>query len=278
MGNPSIRLQEALDNVGKTGAPVIFIDDSGLPGSAIEGISSEEKIFSAVVVPPSCSQEVLKATFDISRELQKISSQLLAVPTIKEFHFCHICHGRHEFESVPVEARIGMLEFMATFLMYYPMEIVTVGWEESRNRELLSEGLPQRLGPFNFKKREHTALLFLLLKLRDYVEKKAWIALPSVFCDEGFAKHGMVLMANLPFLRSFFEKALFFVDSKTVPGIQIADFAAFMLARHKVVLDKWQKGRKLNQIDSAIIEIMNSINAKYSNLPKRLVLKTGSRS
>lgn len=259
VSNTKLRLQEALDHVTKGGAPAIFVDDSGLPGTAIEGVSSEEKIFSAVLVPLSCSQEVLRSTFEISTELQKIGSELLGAPGIKEFHFCHICHGRKEFENMPVEPRIGMLKFMATFLTHYPLEIITVGWEEARNKELISQGLPERLGPFNLREREHTALLLLLFKLRDYVEKKAWVLLPSLFCDEGFAKHGMVLTGNIPFLRSFYKQALFFVDSKMIPGIQIADFTAFMLARHKVVLDKWQRGQSLNQIDSTIMELMNSI-------------------
>lgn len=97
-------------------------------------MSSEEKIFSAVLVPLSCSQGVLGATFEISTELQKIGSELLGSPGIKEFHFCHICHKSKEFENVPVEPRKGMLKFVATFLAHYPPEIITVGWEEAHQQ------------------------------------------------------------------------------------------------------------------------------------------------
>jgi hypothetical protein len=270
MAKPKLRIQEAIDNVLKGGAPCVFIDDSGLPGTNIKGVSSEEKIFCSVVAPPSCSKEVMEASFEISEELQKISMDILGISEIKEFHFCHIYHASKEYKDVPLQARIGLFEFMAKFLVHYPLEVITVGLEESRNKEFIMSGLPEHLPPIDFRKVEQTAFWFLIFKLRDYFTQKSYPSIPSAFCDVGLAKQGTAIQGNVPFLKNFFKHAIFFIDSSLLPGIQIADFAAFMLSRHKVVLGKWQNRQRLNQMDEMVIELMNYVYPKYTNLPKKM--------
>ena len=95
----------------------------------------------------------------------------------------------------------------------------------------------------------------------------------EVFCDQGFYKQGRVLSGNISLLQNFYKRAVFFVDSAKVPAIQMADFTAFLLSRHKVVFNKWRKNRDLNRMDTMILRLMNLLHYKYFNLPKYFFYK-----
>lgn len=275
------KLQEVLGHVYQNEAPVVFIDDSGIHKKT-EGKNPtlEEKIFTAVVVPPSCASEVLNETFKISNELRQVCQESLGAPEVKEFHFCDIFHKKNEFEDIPLKSRIGMFEFMAMFIEHYPVEIVTVGWQEMRNRKLVQDlkSLIQskHLLSFDFENIEHSAFLLLTFKLRNHVKEKQWETLPVVFCDEGLYNKDRALISNMSLFEYFYQKAVFFVDSTEIPGIQIADFAAFLLSRHNAVLPKWLKNVKLNQMDTTILKLMNRLHSKYVGLPRFLVARRGN--
>jgi len=252
------------------------VDDSGIYETGGKA-SLTEKIFSAVIVPPSCASEVLSETFTISSELQRICRESLGAPRVKEFHFCDVFHGKEAFENIPLESRIGMFEFMATFVDYYLLEIVAVGWSDTRNRQLIRdfESVVQvkRIGFFNLESIEHSTFLLLVFKLRNYIRDKNWEFLPSIFCDEGIYGNHLMLVSDVPLFQNFYDGAIFFVDSAKVPGIQIADFTAFLLSRHKIALRKWRKDENLNLMDATILKLMNKLNPKYVGVPKTFETK-----
>ena len=104
------------------------------------------------------------------------------------------------------------------------------------------EALPERLGPFNFKKHEDLALFFLLIRVKWHLEKNyaAQERLARVFVDEGFQNNGAAIVIK-PLRNVFADGLICFAQSSSILPLQLADFAAFK----ELILKYLKKARKV---------------------------------
>jgi len=90
--------------------------------------------------------------------------------------------------------------------------------------------LPERLAPFDFTRPEDSALFFLLIRLKWFMQETTGYPTVKarVFIDEGYKKNGVAI--QIPTFESAFADGLVcFASSSCILPIQLADFAAFAL-------------------------------------------------
>src|SRR6266850_4038538 len=98
--------------------------------------------------------------------------------------------------------------------------------------------LPSLPVPLNLKEPRVWSLVVLLIKACDHIRNVRHGAQQAiVFCDQGLLKSGCGI--HLPICPDVINNnIIYFVDSKIETGIQLADFAAFVLNRHQQILQK----------------------------------------
>jgi len=224
----------------------VFIDDTGSPGLKVTSSSlhPERKTWVGVIVRPPQMPEVFEQFHEVIEELKTLTGA-------EEFHFADIYGGKGEFKGIDLKKRLGLFRFMTKIFKMYRFPVFVKTFNPDTLAALHSKArFPKRICPFNLFKQEDLALLFLLIRIKWYIEKNR--AAPGitarVFVDEGYKKHGVAIL--IPKWVSMFEdgQICFARSSETYP-LQLADFAAYVLNRSQLILDKIRSGRKISSLD-----------------------------
>jgi hypothetical protein len=241
----------------------VFVDDTGSPGLSTAGqhLHPERKTWVAVICPPDDMAEVMR---QMPRSLEELQRQTGA----NEFHFTDIYAGKGNFKKVSPSLRVALFEFMANIFLVYNFPIIVQTLDPVSVQELRARAdFLTQVGPFNLAKHEDVALLFLLVRVKKFLEQHAdgpgpWA---RVFVDEGegFKKNGAAI--RMPTFTSCFADGLVcFAKSDSVFPIQLADFAAFALNRSQFILAK----EKMADFDRTLLEISSPIAWNYQNIAK----------
>ncbi len=128
--------------------------------------------------------------------------------------------------------------------------------------------MPDRIPPFDFTREEDTALFFLLIRLKRFIEKTPEFpnVIARVFIDEGYKKNGVAL--KIPTFETVFGDGLVcFGKSSSIMPIQLADFAAFALNRTQLI-----GGRdKRSSLDQRLLQILSQVALNYLNIEQKIV-------
>lgn len=237
----------------------VVVDDTGSPGdkNTPGSLHPQRKSWVAVVLTPGQAREV-------SEQLPQALALLRTETGASEFHFTDIYSGRKAFADLPIELRLSLFGFMAYIFTTYqfPIIVQTLDPDNSMYQQM-RDNFPGDIGPFKSDKPGDIALLMLLIRTKWFLKEQGVTPATAarVFIDEGFMKHGRAF--NLNAFRDVFDQGLLcFADSRSVPHIQLADFAAFALNRTQWLLGKQQ----LSPIDQALIEILSPITWNFVNI------------
>ncbi len=265
----SPRYRNYLNQLARGECYGIFVDDTGSPGlkHTPPNVHPERKSWVGVCVAPDLMPEVLEQFPQALGELQRISGAT-------EFHFADICAGRGPFKTVDLQIRLGLFEFMACIFSMHRFPVIVQTFDPLTLADIRARSsgrLPERLPPFDFTKPEDTALFFLLIRLRRFMEETTtYPAVKArVFIDEGYKKDGVAIQIPT-FEAAFADGLVCFASSSSILPIQLADFAAFALNRSQLILGKEQR----NSLDNRVLEILSPIAWNYQNIEKRVVSLT----
>lgn len=239
----------------------IFIDDTGSPGnmSELPPLDPERKTWVGVVVEPEIMPEVVAQFPEALDELRKVTDA-------NEFHFTDILSGNKEFAGVPLETRLALIKFMAGIFEQYRFPVFVQTFDPSSLGNVLSRGnFQKKVGPFNLEKPSDAALLFLLIQLKTYVEenRKGPTTLAHVLIDEGFKKAGAAIPVKA-YSHVFADSNVKFANSSIIHPIQLADFAAYVVNRQKMLLDR----EALKLMDKAFLRIVSEVSLNFQNIPR----------
>jgi len=154
---------------------------------------------------------------------------------------------------------------MAHIFEQYKFPVLVQTFDPTNSAEILaSSNFPKSFGPLQFNKHDDLALIFPLLRIRQYLsEQPASSKTACVVVDEGRLKDGQsIVMSGLA--PQFLHGAILFASSRKVKPVQLADFAAF-------ALNKWQLLRvkpELNDVDRTLLEIFSPIGESFINTEK----------
>ena len=260
----TFRYQDFVDEQRAGKINGVFIDDTGSPGlvDTPSHLHPQRKSWVAVVVPRSVIAEVWQ-------QLPRAISELKLQTGGSEFHFTDIYQGRRAFKGVPLQKRLAVFRFMAFIFATYNFPVFVQTLDPNTLEDLRKRvTLPERLGPFNFKKQEDLALFFLLIRVKwhleqNYSENKR----PArVFVDEGFQKPGAAIVIE-PLEQVFANGLICFAQSSSILPLQLADFAAFCLNRSQLLLGR----SKLSELDKSFLRIIEPLAWNYQNIPRVLL-------
>lgn len=180
-----------------------------------------------------------------------------------EFHFSDIYQNRGEFKGMDLNTRLNLFKFMAYIFAHYKFPILVQTFDPSNLRDLQKMGANlDKVGPFDMSKPQDASLIFLLIRVKHYLESKSDRAVARVFVDEGFKKNGICI--PVPTFSSVFADGLVcFGNSASIMPIQLADFAAFSLNRQQLLLDR----ETISDLDKSLLEIIQSANLNFINIP-----------
>lgn len=212
----------------------IYVDDSGNPGadSGSDFLHSSRKSWTAVIVPSVVAVNV-KVAMDIF--LGGVRQDFGA----DELHFTEIWSGRGPWKGRAVEKRAEMIDIMAGLMEGFSLPIVhqTVSEQTLDDHPDFRRSLDgERAGDWKLDDISHFGLLLLCSTVSKHVrEMKAAgpreFDLPfPLYVDEGLMPAGCD--RKLPNWSDVIEgPRACFRRSTDVPGIQLADFAAFVITR-----------------------------------------------
>jgi len=250
----------------------IYIDDSGTPGSTSPSrfLHRDRKSWAAVIVPESIAP-------DVETAMQIFLAGVKVDHGAEELHFPEIYGGRGSFKGVPGQTRHKLFELMVHLFQSFQLPIIF----QTCSLEYCSEihaRFPAISGRFDFldnDDHEHLGLHFLLFRVHEFVRehKEHFPRTLPVFVDEGLAKADAVL--RLPHFASTMEDGLVrFQKSHKRPFLQLADFAAFVIARQQ-----WLAARgNLNTLDREFLQIVDPRRLCVINLPSGSIPATSMSS
>ena len=257
---PPYKYQTFVEQMRRGSCFGVFIDDTGSPGlpSDPEFLHPERKSWVAVVVPPEQLSDVMR---QFPRELQELRKQTGAC----EFHFTDIYAGRGEFRNISLGIRLSLFRFMAGIFFDYGFPVLVQTLDPTNARSIKDKGgFPDRVGPFNLNRHQDMALLFLLLRIKFFLEKSRDDddIVARVFVDEGYKPNGAAIPISA-WKEIFADGLICFARSNVILPLQLADFAAFCLNRTQLILGK----QDLCELDKEFLNIISPIVRNYQNIP-----------
>lgn len=232
----------------------VFIDDTGSPGLSTPGLHRERKTWIAVLVPP---QWVVDLMVQLPEGLGLLSEFGLKDP---EFHFAEIWAGKGEYKKLDLHQRLAIFRCLSEIFVTCQLKVFVQTFDPENAAVVRGqESWPDGLGPLKCSNYEDLALILLLSRV--HAQLKEANASACVIVDEGRLKSGTAIIA--PRLApTFHSGAILFANSRLVPLIQLADFAAY-------ILNRWQLLRvkgKLNELDKTLLRIISPTTECFVNV------------
>ena len=262
------------------GRGAIYVDDSGTPGvdSGSDFLPQSRKSWTAVIVPAAAAGEVVTA-MDIF--LTGVRGEFGA----DELHFTEIYSGKGVWKKVPPPKRAEMFQLMAQIMDGFALPVVhqTMSDEFLMDRPDFAESIRGfRGGGWVFDDIAHLGFFMLcsqvakhLLDLKTGGPADFDLPMP-LFVDEGLMNAGQErgLLNWSDVIEGPVAK---FRRSADEPGLQIADFAAFVISRSQWVAVHKTDGEELDIADRLILDSAASLN--ILNLePRRVSAKEFGRA
>jgi hypothetical protein len=218
----------------------------------------DRKSWAAVIVPESAASQVAAA-------LDMFLAGIGADFRVRELHFTDIYSGRSAFEGVPIGRRYELIDLMATIFERFQLPIFFQTCSPQFMAEIRQTfEFGPNIGFLDLKKHEHFSLLYLLFQVRRFIaEHRQHFKRPlPVIVDEGLAKAGIALEVPA-WADSIQGGRIEFRRSHESPFLQLADFAAFAIARTQWLAAKGN----LKDRDLRFLRIVSAERLCIMNLP-----------
>ena len=185
-----------------------------------------------------------------------------------ELHFSEIYSGNGVWRRVGVDKRIEIFDLMTRIFERFGMPVMFQTVSESMFSEDAAFFSEYRSKPGQFWKVEsipHYGLLLTCYKVARqfrYLKRRYPSDFPvplPAYVDEGQARAGAeVELQNWG--DAIEDRRLLFRRSVDVPGLQLADFAAFTVARSQWLAAKQERGKPIGSGDLHIMRISGKLN------------------
>jgi hypothetical protein len=187
-----------------------------------------------------------------------------------EFHFSDIYQGINQFKNVSLQNRLAIFRDIVSFLTETINPAIFV---QSADNEFLQEvssqyTLPNFPSPLSMDRPRNFCFVILLCRIMDYIENtRSGTEQAIVCCDQGILQSGYYLRFPMkPGL--IHDNTVYFFDSKEQRGIQLADFAAFVLNRQQLLFKK----KKLNSLEKTFLLIVEPLAPLFKNVEPREIM------
>jgi len=234
--------------------PAVFIDDSGTTEKSKSKYDPGNwKSWMAIIVDSELITPITTLLEDLKLRLE-----------ISEFHFTEIFSGKNEFKNFSVNERIDIFWFFAEIFnkTNFPIFVQSLTDDDIiRNRMESIRFL--NFDEFDFKNNSHLALWFLLKRITQHEILSELDKPIDFFVDSGIQKPNT--SKKIKILNEIaHNNQINFIDSKSSTLMQLVDFAAFSLNRHRWIL----MNNKKSESDLEMLAIVQHANFNTLNLIK----------
>lgn len=255
----------------------IYVDDSGNPGaeSGSDFLPSARKSWTAVIVPSVIADKVEEG---MGIFLDGVRGEF----GVDELHFTEIFSKKGAWASVSVERRAEIVNLMARVMEALGLPIVHQSVSEFTILDHPKWAPPAQAGDWNLKDLSHLGLLLLCSQTSQHIramrdESPADFDLPfPLYVDQRILDAGRE--RRLPNWQDVIEgPTARFRNSADLPGLQLADFAAFVINRTQWIAATRKPG-PVSKAEEAILRAGAGLN--ILNLPFHQVVpdKFGRKS
>jgi len=242
----------------------IYADDSGNPGveSGSVFLPADRKSWTAVIVPSTVAEHVEQA---MKIFIEGVQGEF----GVDELHFTEIYSGTGAWKPVLPQKRAEVIELMAGVMSKLGLPIVHQTVSDFTMLDHPQREIPGRVGDWDLENLSQLALLMLcsgvfhhVTTMRDRSPKDFTLPFP-LFVDEGIMPAGRE--RALPNWADVIEgPRASFRKSSELAGLQLADFAAFIISRSQWIAVKRSTGF-ISKSDEVILKAASRLN--ILNLP-----------
>ena len=191
----------------------------------------------------------------------------------EEFHFKDIYNGNGVYHGVSINERLDIfLSFAGVFREFkYPMIISTIGIDDIERNKLFISNPKLKVDNFKLSKSGDFALFLLMFRLKKYLlEQPNLKSNVDIYIDSGRQKPDTVQKTDI-FGDLLADRQLVYKSSHDEPLIQLVDFAAFCLNRHRWILTSNLK----SALDIEMRQIFSHANFNVLNMIKKITAVDG---
>ncbi|MBY5329938.1 DUF3800 domain-containing protein [Rhizobium leguminosarum] len=220
----------------------IYADDSGNPGveSGSEFLPSARKSWTAVIVPTVVTGEVQKG---MTIFLDGVRAEYGA----EELHFTEIHSGKSVWKRISADKRAEVIKLMADLMAALGLPIVHQSIGDFTLLDHPADVFPAKAGDWDLKDYSQLALVILCSRLAHHLramkaDSPEDFDLPcELYLDAGILPSGRV--RRLPNWQDVIEgPTAQFRNSSELAGLQLADFAAFVINRSQWIAVTRERG------------------------------------
>lgn len=260
MPQSRLRYQDVLDQIAAGQLWSVYIDDTGPGGKSAspETLPADRQTHVAVVFPAVPGVVLMEQMPGVLAKLHEIAGTT-------EFHFTDIYNGKGGYRKLKPETRLCLFDLFAQIVVDHQLTFIVQSLD-SRNSanifDAFGKGFEQLKAAFDVTEGKDLSLLLLLLQIRRHLDK----TMPketraAIFVDEGWKSNGVGVL--LPtFEQHFLHSAVLSARSVDIPGLQFADFGAFVLNRSQLLLGR----SSLSKMDMRMIDVWQRIGPRFINI------------
>lgn len=244
-------------------AGAVYVDDSGNPGqeTGSDFLPPSRKSWTGVIVPSVVAADVMTA---MDMFLKGVRNDF----GVKELHFTDVFSGKGQWKGVPVARRIEVFDLMSGLMGSFDLPVIHITTSEETLLDHAETWARLKLKEgewWNLADISHLGFLRLCSVVARYLRRFCQDAPDEfsfpmpLFVDEGLMKAGG--KAGLPNWGDVFRgPRAEFCRSSEVPGIQLADFAAFSLTRSQWITVKHETGRPVSDSEREFLRTTSQLN------------------
>lgn len=201
---------------------LVFMDDSGTPGSNEYPLVKDFMISVAVLLNSDSYQKFLKEAKDSLQPFGDV-----------EFHTTDVVSGKNDWDGICITQRLDLIEKWGKMLHEYATFIPYVNIGKRDYEKLASSDHPNIKELPKQKEGIRTALFnYILANSKNECPDKKFI----VIHDNYDKTQNMVWhFNNLDKQTKLFRRCIFFQDSKNIMGLQLADLAGYIINRMHLI-------------------------------------------
>ena len=263
------KTEHLLAELAKPNRDLVFIDDGGTPEQPLgDRLVRDYKVHTAVIVP----SESYKAF------LNKHQDFLSRYPWAGEFHAKEILQGNKAWQSKSDEVRKKAFHLMIGYFHEFVSQVlyIEIGIEQykliiEKVREAGHPLLPGSHPDANWDSHQDGARVVLLRHIADrtgFTDKAKPLV---VVADDDPKRRNCQSRMFLPENRVV-DDSVFYADSKTIPGIQLADLSSYVVNRWYRISARFQEEGTSHPLDPLLATFRRESAGKF-----RLVLSDASK-
>jgi hypothetical protein len=259
MSDKHIRYQDLLERVRRGECWSAYIDDTGPAGNSPSPgtLPSDRKTYVSLILSPSDGAMLMREMPGLLKEVERHTGA-------RELHFSNIYNGKREFKGVDLQLRLAIIDAMVHIVAEHQFPVLVQSIDSTHAAEVVAKfgaiNVPRDL--FDFKRFDDLALYLTLCRSKWFLQSRVSETTRAiVFVDEGWKNNGIAM--RIPAWAHVFDRGdVYFANSATIWGIQLADLAGFVLTRWQLLLGK----KELSDLDLSFVKIVEPLVKCFVNI------------